>query len=265
MNIWEMFFIQPLVNGLLVFYHLLFADLGLAIIALTVFIRLILVPVTLPSLRAMQVMKDLGPEINRIKKKHAGDKAKIRQAQADLYKSKGVNPAAGCLPQIVQLVVLFALFGVFNLIAQGNATENINKFAYGMLRLVEPIRTSFLYLDLAKPDVFPVAGIPFALPGPVLLLSALLQFLSSKMMMPQVTLQEKQAAKTESEVDDIGVAMQKQMLYMFPVFTLIIGIKFASGLVLYWAVMSLFQMVQQYFVSGFGSLSPLLDKIVKKK
>lgn len=263
MNIWDLIFLQPLLNALLVFYHLLFNNLGLAIIALTLFIRIILTPLIIPSLKAMQKMRELAPELAKIKEKHKGDKAKLMQAQADFYKSRGVNPVSGCLPQVVQIIVLIALFQVFIQIlsVNGDPINKLNKLAYPALKLETPVNTDFLYLNLTKPDTFRLPGLPFPLPGPLLIAAALIQFLSSKMLSPSVAVQTKAAKKTPGEVDDIMAATQKQMLYLFPLLTIFIGFTFASGLVLYWFIFSLSQSVQQYFVSGWGGLTPWLQKV----
>lgn len=262
MSIWEIIFLQPLVNALLFLYNIFFQNLGLAIIALTVAIKLILVPITLPSMRSMQKMKDLAPELEKIKKRHKDDKTKLMQAQADLYKQHGINPAAGCLPQIVQLVSLIALFQVFmRVVPAGDAIDQINRLAYDSLKVTQHLNTHFLSLDLTKPDVIHIQGLPFPLPGPFLFVAAALQFLSSKMMMPEAKKAEKAADKTPGQTDDFATAMQSQMLYMFPVLTLFIGVSFASGLVLYWTALSLVQSVQQYFTSGWGGLGPWLRKV----
>lgn len=258
MGIWDTLFLQPILNGLLVFYHLLFNDLGLAIVALTVSIRLVLTPLVLPSMKTMQRMREFTPELNKLKVKYKDDKKKLMQAQADFYKSKGINPASGCLPQIVQLVILIALFQVFTqtLPVNGDVVEKINKLAYPPFSLKEPLNTNFLYLDLAKPDVFRLPGFPFPMPGPFLLAAALIQFLSSKMLAPTVSRQTKEAKKTPGGMDDMMAATQQQMLYLFPLMTIFIGFTFASGLVIYWFVFSLFQLAQQYLTSGWGGLTP---------
>lgn len=263
MNIWDLIFLQPLLNALLVFYHLLFNNLGLAIIALTIFIRIILTPLIIPSLKAMQKMREFAPELAKIKEKHKGDKGKLMQAQADFYKSRGINPVSGCLPQLAQIVVLIALFQVFLQILSNNGThlDKINRLAYPFLQLENQLDTNFLYLDLAKPDTFRLPGLPFPLPGPLLIAAALIQFLSSKMLAPSVTAQTKAAKKTPGGADDIMAATQKQMLYLFPLLTIFIGFTFASGLVLYWFIFSLSQSVQQYFVSGWGGLTPWLQRM----
>lgn len=259
--LWNTLLLQPLVNGLLIFYRLFFSDLGLAIIALTLFIKLVLLPVTIPSMKSMQKMRDLAPELAKLKKRHKDDKTKLMQAQSDLYKSRGVSPTAGCLPQLVQLVVLIALYGVFGLFASGDPTVNINNYAYPTLHLTDALNTHFLYLDLTKPDVFHLSSIPFPLPGPLLITAAIFQLLSSKMMLPEVKKEKELAEKTKGDIDDIMVSTQKQMLYFFPVMTLFIGFSFASGLVLYWLVIAVIQMVQQYFVSGWGGLNSWLLRL----
>lgn len=248
---------QPLINLLIVFYHLLFNNLGLAIIALTLLIRFLLVPLTLPSLKAMQKMRDLAPELEKIKKRHGKDRAKMMQAQADFYREKGINPAAGCLPQIVQIIILIALFNGFLsvLAANGNITTRLNEVLYPSLKLEQEVSTHFLSRDLTRPDTLPVPGLPLPLPGPFLVLAALVQFVSSKMMAPQTKTFKKQAKKTPGEMDDLMAGMQEQMLYLFPLMTLVIGYTFPLGLVIYWAVFSLFQAVQQYMISGWGGLA----------
>ncbi|MBI2007102.1 MAG: YidC/Oxa1 family membrane protein insertase [Candidatus Blackburnbacteria bacterium] len=260
MEIWQTFFVQPLLNGLLLFYHLFFNNLGLAIIALTVAIRLVLTPLVLPSMRAMQKMKDYAPELAKLKEKHKGDKTKLMQAQADFYKSKGINPASGCLPQIAQLVVLIALFQVFSqtLYSNGDMVERVNRLAYPALTVKNQPSTGFLLLDLTKPDTFRLPGLPIPLPGLFLVAAALIQLLSSKMMTPAVKKEAAVAKKTPGEMDDIMAATQQQMLYLFPALTIFIGFSFPSGLVLYWLVFSFFQAVQQYMVSGWGGLAPWL-------
>lgn len=262
MNLWETVLIQPLVNALLLFYQFSFHNLGIAIILLTVAIKLVLVPLVLPSMRSMQKMKDIAPEIEKLKKRHKDDKTKLMQAQADLYKAHNINPAAGCLPQIVQLVVLIALYRVFiNVLpTNANAVDAVNHYAYSSFKITEALNTNFLYLNLIKPDVFHLQGISFPLPGPFLLVAAALQFFGAKMMMPFVEKEKKVAEKTPGAGDDMAVAMQQQSLYMFPLLTIVAGLNFASGLVLYWTASSLAQSVQQYFISGWGGLTPWLKK-----
>src|SRR4030042_5345677 len=159
MSLWNLILYQPLVNALLFFYHFLFSNFGLAIIVLTMIIRSLLIPLTLPSMRAAQKMKELAPEIAKLKKKHGHDKQQLAKAQMELYRQHGANPAAGCLPQIIQLLVLIALYQAFRqvLVVDGvEVIQKINEFLYPQLHLPleAKINLHFLYLDLSKPDVF---------------------------------------------------------------------------------------------------------------
>jgi len=243
---------QPLLNGLIFFYKI-FGNLGWAIIVLTILIRFLLIPLTLPSLKAASKLKEVAPELEKLKKKYANDKQKFAQAQLEIYKKYKINPAAGCLPQVIQLIVLIALYQAFAKVLQpdGDIISKLNEVLYPFLKLPAEmvINTRFFYLDLAKPDVFHLPGFVFPLPGFFLLTAALVQFLSSKMMRPTVKAAQKEAKKTPTAQDDLTVAMQTQMLYLFPLMTILIGFSFPSGLVLYWLVFSVFTAVQQYLIN----------------
>lgn len=251
MSLWFTLLYQPLLNLLIFFYQIVGYNLGLAIIAMTSFLRLILIPLTLPSLKTAKKIQELAPEINKLKIKYKDDKQALAKAQLDLYKQHGANPASGCLPQLVQLVILIALFNAFNLTLQSNGSSigKLNEALYPSLRFSQDqtINTKFLYMDLAKPDVFHLPSVPFPLPGAVVILAAITQFISSKMMLPQAKKAEAEAEKTENKQDDLAASMQTQMLYMFPLMTLLIGVSFPSGLALYWLIFSLFSIIQQSF------------------
>lgn len=255
---WHTLFYQPLVNALIFFYELLGQNLGLAIVGLTVFIRGALTPLTLPSLKSAQKLKSLQPELAKLKEKHGKDKQAFAQAQLKFYKENGVNPAAGCLPQIAQIVILIALFQAFNqvLTADGNIIKDLNEVLYPSLQL-DPsttINTQFANLDLTQPDVIKFAGIKILnftldkLPGIFLILAAVTQFLSSKLMMPAAKATQAKAGETKPQADDMAATMQTQMLYFMPIMTLFIGFRFPSGLVLYWLTFSVFMLFQQLWL-----------------
>lgn len=257
-QLWHILLYQPLVNILIFLYQLLFHNLGLAIIVLTIIIRGLLIPLTLPALRTTRKMRELAPELGRLKKKHGDDKQAYARAQMELYRQHGANPAAGCLPQIIQLIILIALFQAFRqvLFANGEVISRLNEVLYSSLQLSPEtvINIRFAYLDLTKPDIIRLpkeflGGILPGLPGVFLVGAALSQFLSSKLMAPAVKTAEKEAKKTPGEMDDMATAMQKQMLYLFPLMTILIGFSFPSGLVLYWFVFSAFTALQQYFIN----------------
>lgn len=263
-GIWHFLLFQPLMSLLIVFWKI-FNDLGLAIIGLTILLRTILIPLTLPAMKAQKKMAELAPQIERLKKKHGQDKQALAKAQMELYRQAGANPAAGCLPLIVQFLILIALYQAFIQVLKPDGAvviEKINETVYSFLRLgtETKIGLEFFYLNLAKPDVIRLANLP-PLPGLFLILAALSQFLSSKMIAPAVKIAKDEAQKTPGKNDDFATTMQSQMTYLFPLMTLFIGYSFPSGLILYWFVFSAFQLIQQYFMSGLGGLTPWVEKV----
>jgi len=265
LQLWNLLLYQPFVNALIFLYQILFHNLGWAIIVLTMVIRGFLIPLTLPSMRAAQKMKELAPEIAKLKKKYGHDRQGLAKAQMELYRQHGANPTAGCLPQIIQLIILIALYRVFLNVLRpnGDVIGNLNQLLYPALKLSEGtiINTQFFWLNLATRDVFFLPGLTFPLPGLFLLAAAFIQFLSSKMMQPVVAQAQQEAAKTKGKTDDLATSMQSQMLYLFPLMTIFIGYSFPSGLILYWLVFSLFTAIQQYFVAGWGGLTPWINKV----
>jgi YidC/Oxa1 family membrane protein insertase len=261
MNIFTVLLTQPLANGLILFYKLLGGNLGLAIIAFSLALKFILNPLTKPYMESMKRIKDLAPHLEKLKKKHKGDKVKLAQAQAELYKQKGVNPSAGCLPYLLQIVVLIAFFNMFTRTLTGDdPTGNFNNFLYDSLRFDADhvLNVRFMYLDLTRPDVINADFLPFGLPGPILILAAIAQFVSAKIMTPYTAVAEQVAKRTKPKEDDLQVAMQKSMIYTFPIFTLVFGMQFVSALTLYWLIFSIAQAYQQYSIQGWGGLTPWL-------
>ncbi len=224
--------VNPLVWLLVFLTRTLFSNLGLGILALTLIIRLVLFPLTLPSLKAAQKQKEISGELHDLKKLYKEDKKKLAEEQLKLFKKHGINPVAGCLPQILQLVVLLALYQVFIKVLgfNGQASQLPAQYSF--------IDTRFLYLDLLKPDPWLI------LPG----LAGAAQFLMTKMMLPVVKKEEKIASQTEDKKDDIMYNMQEQMLYLGPIFTVLISWKLPSGLALYWLATTVVSIVQQDWV-----------------
>ena len=216
-------------------------------------------------MESMKKIKLLEPQLAKLKKKFGSDKVRLSQAQAELYKQNKINPTAGCLPYILQFLVLIALFQVFTTTLSGQeiASGKLNQLLYAPLKFSEGqyLNTQFLYMDITKPDTLRIPGISFGLPGLFLILATLAQFLSVKITAPFVKKEEQIAKKTKGEMDDTQVMMQKSMMYMMPAMTLIFGLKLPSGLALYWLVYSIVNVWQQVSMSGWGSLTPTVDLI----
>jgi len=265
MNIFTVLLIQPLTNGLILFYNVLGQNMGLAIIGFSIFLRFVTNPLTKPYMASMKKIKEVEPLVKKLKLKYKNDQKGLMTAQTELYKQKGINPSAGCLPYILNIVIMIALFNVFTQVLSTNEDSmfKLNNLLYSQLKMSETasLNTNFLYLDVKKPDAFRVDGVPFPVPGFLIVLSGLLQFFSAKMMAPMVKKEEKIAKGTTGQADDMAVAMQSSMIYTFPLMTIVFGVNFPSGLAIYWLLFSVFQMIQQYKSSGWGGLAPLLNKL----
>lgn len=239
------FLTDPISNLLIFLYTLTGNNFGLAIILLTVVIRAVLVPITLPSLRSVKKMQDLKPQLDKLKLKYK-DKVKLQQAQLAFYKENGVNPMAGCLPQIVQLIILIALYQVFIRFIDSHTING------------QEVDMNFLWLDLSRPDslyILPVVAGLTQLVFSLMMRSGL----ESHLKAPK---NKKERQKEEDKLE-MAQSLQQQMMYMMPIMTVIIALKFASGLALYWVVTTLFSVVQQYIISGPGGLLLIKNKIFK--
>jgi len=254
-EIWNSILINPLMNLMVLFYHYT-GNLGLAIIALSFLVRLVMVPFFIPNLKTAKKQRDLKPELDKLREKFKHDKKKQAEMQMELFKKHGINPASGCLSNIVTLLIPIALYGVINQISRISDITSINHSIYfDWLKFIsgDLLNSRFLLFDMAKPDR------TFILP----VLCALLQFVSSKMMLPAINKAEKLAEKTPQKSDDMMYNMQEQMLYMFPVMMLIFGFSLPSGVMLNIFVSTVFTLVQSYFVMGWGGLTPLVQKLKK--
>lgn len=249
-HLFNIIFSFPIFNALVVLYRL-FGDFGLAIIVLTVLIKLILFPLTLTQLRSSKAMQVLQPKIAEIKKKHPGDLQSQSLAMNQLYKEYGVKPMAGCLPMLIQLPVLWGLYYAVGAILRDPKLDVINSELYPFIapfKQLPDINLNWLtfinpawHISLGQPD--PTHILP--------ILAGLATFVSLRMAQPRNTQAKKD--KDKSTPDPMVQSMQT-MQYIMPFVTIFIGWSFPAGLALYWTVSSIFQAVQQYFVTGWGAL-----------
>lgn len=230
-RLWNTLFFQPTLKALVFFYQFL-GNFGLAIIALTVLIRGLLVPLTLPAMRSAKRMQELAPVLEELKKKHGHNRRRHQEEQLKLYKKHGVNPATGCLPYLVQFLVLIALYQAFMFFLRGQ----------------EGINTRFLWLDLARPD--PLYILP--------ILAGISQLVMSKMMVAPQAEKRKSFKEPKEDMAKAMQEMQGQMVYLAPLMTVVIGARLPAGLALYWLVTTLFSLAQQYFTTGPGGLKSWL-------
>lgn len=228
-GIFNTFFYQPLFNLLVAIYNFLpNHDIGISIILLTVLIRVILSPLSKSSLKSQKAMQGLQPKMDEVKKKYANQKEKQAQALMELYKQEKVNPLSSCLPLIIQLPFLLAIYRVF---INGFKVTSLS-ILYSFVHNPGAINPSFLgLLNLSVPNTI------------LALLAALAQFWQTKMLV-----RKKPAIKSEGSKDENMMAiMNQQMTYLFPVLTFIIGLKLPSGLMVYWLTTTLLTVLQQKY------------------
>ena len=226
----ETFFYQPILNLVVFLYNVVPGnDLGVAIILLTIIIKVILLPLSKKSLTSQKALQDLQPKINEIKKKYANKKEEMGKAIMALYKENKVNPFSSCLPLLIQLPFLFAVFRVFR---DGFDDGNL-ALVYSFIERPEAINSiAFGFLNLS------VRSIPLAI------LAGLAQFWQTKMMMAKRPAVKSPGAKDE----DMMAMMNKQMIYFMPALTVFISLSFPAGLALYWFITTLLTGLQQLYV-----------------
>ncbi len=230
---------EPLLNILLWIYTVLpFQDLGVSIIILTLLIRLLLFYPSLKALRSQKSLQDLQPKMDALKKKHADDKEKLGKEMMELYKNNKVNPFSSCIPMLIQLPVLYALFRVFfgGLEVQENgflAVEQLHHLYAPLQPFFEtqPINKIFLgIVDLgATHNIF------------LAVIAGGLQFLQTRMLQSKKPKIKSEGAKDENMAANIS----KQMMYFFPIITIVFGYQFPAGVTLYWLSSTGFTWVQQ--------------------
>lgn len=224
MNIGHLFndiLVYPLLNLLVFFYHYI-PDIGVVIILITLIVRLILLPSFHKSLKHQRALASLQPKMEAIKDQYKDDKEAQAKAMMELYKVHKVNPLSSCLPLLIQLPILIALYQVFIRSLSGNQLVGL----YSFVKAPANINPIFLHwINLSHPNI--IMGV----------LAGVLQYFLSKMSLP--------AAKTQ---DPTSKMLQYQTLYLLPGITILFGIRFPAGLTLYWIVTTLFGIGQQYYI-----------------
>lgn len=242
---------RPIYNLLIFIYNVVpMHDFGIAIILVTIIIKFLLVPLSRKQIESQKKMQELQPKIKEIQEKYKNDKEKQSRALMDFYKENKANPFSGCLPLIFQLVFLIAIYRVlFNISQNGLMVNGSDLYAF----VSNPGQIKHLFLgliDLSKVVDFKVFTAGNVAHIVLVIGAAAAQYVQTKMLMA-TNEKNKSAEKKEKEKDkepDFAQIMSKQMLYLAPIMTLFIGIKFPAGLALYWLVSTLFMIAQQEYL-----------------
>jgi len=242
---------QPVINTLIWLTHYLFNNFGLAIIALTIVVNALMLPLTLKQVRASKAMQELQPKLAELQKKHAKDKQKLAQEQMRLYKESGVSPAGCLLPMLVQMPVWIALYQsimrVLAVIPENLLGLSPYLYSWPIVYTTLPLHNNFLWLNLATGDMI------------LAILVGGSMWVQQKMTMTPTT-------------DPRQQSQANLMLWMMPLMFAFLSLSFPSGLALYWVTSNVFRIGIQYFVAGWGGLvkaepkkQPVRDKKYRQR
>ena len=230
-NLFNQIIYEPIFNALIALYNVIPGnDFGLTIIVLTIIIRLIFLPLSLKAARAQRMISALQPKIRAIQEQYKNDKTAQAQATMALYREHKVNPAGGCLPLLIQLPILIALYRA---LVNGFKPESLT-LLYGFVANPGVVNNiAFGFFDLSQPSHW------------LAIFTGIVQFIQSKVALSK---QVKAPPGTKTGVFDPEL-MGKQMLYFFPVMIVVIGWNLPAGLVLYWAITTVFSILEQLYVN----------------
>jgi len=242
-DIWNTIILQPMLNGLIALSELLDKDFGLAIIVLTIAVRIVLLPLTFKQTQSTKAMQSLQPKLQELQKKYARDQKKLQQEMMKLYKEAGINPLGCMWPLLIQFPIWIALYQSI-IQALAATPENLlslaqNLYAWDLVGHAIPLNENFLGLKLSQPDPTMILAI----------LVGVTMWVQQKMVTPPATDPRQQQMSSMTTL---------MMPMMFAFFTL----SFPSGLALYWVVSNIIGIIIQYFVGGgwgyfkFPSLRP---------
>jgi YidC/Oxa1 family membrane protein insertase len=241
------------------------AAIGWAIVVLTLVVRGALIPLFRRQLVSQRRTQMLQPEMREIAKRFKGDRLKIQQAQQELMRERGVSPLAGCLPLLLQLPLLLIMYSVIqNGLTNQDPRAMLEVFGFrlvdlqcqnisaaGVIDAARPCIDTIVPIlgDISKPqvlfDYYVVPGFGLSI---LAVISALLQLVQSRMMLPP----------HDPTNTDPNVRIQRQMMLFLPLISLVYGGFLPAGLFIYWIVATIFSIVQQYLIVGWGGMFPIL-------
>jgi len=212
---------QPLFNSIVFFYNLIPGhDFGLAIILVTLLIRIILFPLSRQGIKSRKALEEIQPKLKEIQKKY-GDKKEQAAQMMNLYKEHKVSPVSGCLPLLIQLPIIIALYRAFIQVISPSSLALL----YPFIKNPGSLNTSFLgMIDLAVPSAI------------LAVIAGVSQFFQSKIMFKTSSSMIGGADRAAG----IQKTMNRQMIYFMPLITIFIALKLPAGLPLYWAASTLF-------------------------
>jgi YidC/Oxa1 family membrane protein insertase len=231
--------LRELLGTIVSFFYDLIPNLGVAIILLTIVVGIVMFPLTLKQTRSMKAMQEIQPELKRLQKELKHDRPALQQATMELYREKGVNPAAGCLPLLLQMPIWFALFQVLRSFADATSPE---RFVPEGSRLADALvvrDTDFLWMDMTRTPsrVFGDDGMVSAIPY---LITIIVVMATAYWQQRQTMARSQQQGQQQQP----GQAIMK----IFPFFFGFISFTLPAGLVVYFAASQIFRIGQQALI-----------------
>lgn len=229
----DIIFVKPLANLLFLIYSVIPGhDFGVAVIILTILIRLALWPLLAKQLHSQKKLQSLQPEIAKVKANAKGDKQAESAALMELYREKEINPLASCLPLLVQFPFLIGLFIVFSKSSLG--VEHFQQYLYEPIKNLSHMKEILANPSLFSPTLFGVVDLAAKKNIILAIIAGATQFWQVKQISPKVV-----------DKSDPNAATQRMMTWIFPVLTGYIGYTVVAALPLYWAVSNLVSITQQ--------------------
>jgi YidC/Oxa1 family membrane protein insertase len=244
--------IVPLVNMLLFLYGLFGNSFVMAIIVSTILIRMITLPLTLPQQRNSRKMAELAPQLEELKKKYGNDRTKMSQAQMELYKQNNVNMFGGCLPLILQLVVMIAFYQSLTRALSTNPIQLMQLQVMPALVPLIPINSQWLIYDLGLPGILPAIQQNVSP-----LVAQLLVFILPVLVVGTTYLSQKLMATPSA--DPSQASMTKQMNLIMPMMFGLFALQFAAGLSIYFIVSNVVGAAQSWLMTRHWKKQPLIS------
>lgn len=236
-SIWNSAVYEPLYNLLMLFVGIFPGhSVGLAIILLTIIVKLVLYPLTAKSIRAQQEMRKLEPHLKGLREKHKGDKQKLAQSTMALYQEHGVSPFTGCLPMLIQIPIIIGLYIVF---LKGLGAVD-GEILYSFVQAPLSLDMHFLLFDLAGKSLV------------LALLAGATQYYQTDISLGKQAPVSANDSGKPSFQEDFARSMQVQMRYVLPIIIGFVAYTTSAAVALYWVTSNILSIAQELYLKKTG-------------
>jgi len=222
---------EPLYNGLIFLISIVpYADVGIAVILLTVIVKIILLPLSIKAVKTQVLVKELDPELQGIREKYKNNKQEQAQKTMALYREKGINPFSSFLLLLIQIPIILALYWVF---FRGGLPLINEEFLYSFVSVPDMVNMEFLGLiEVSGRSIF------------LALLAGITQFFQVRLTLPKM----KPRKENPTFKEDLARSFQMQMKYVLPVIVVVISYTISAAVALYWATSNIFAIGQELLI-----------------